>query len=99
LALVVDSRLNDIEMATIVPEMSNVPIPPMKIDWDNYVKWYLSIYMEVPLCVTLLKKDVEEYQENDGLRENEKHATIVAHDNSLNEMQTDDGIEFGGMNR
>ncbi|KAL2541757.1 Uncharacterized protein Adt_02735 [Abeliophyllum distichum] len=58
----VDSMLNDIEMATIVPGISNVPVPPMKIDCDNNVKWYLSVYREVPLCVTLLTKGVEEYE-------------------------------------
>ncbi|KAL2518352.1 Uncharacterized protein Adt_14599 [Abeliophyllum distichum] len=94
----VDSMFNDIEIATVVPGMSNVPISPMKIDCHNSVKWYLSVYREVPLCVTLLTKGVEQYEENDGLRENQEHATIVSHGDSLSEMQTEDGT-CRGINR
>ncbi|KAL2472092.1 Uncharacterized protein Adt_40228 [Abeliophyllum distichum] len=74
----VDSRLNDIKMANVVPGMSNILVPLMKIDCDNSVKWYLSVYREVPLCVTLLTKNIEEYEENDGLKKT-KNMLLLYH--------------------
>lgn len=63
-SLGIDTRFQKMEFAALVPGICNVPIPPMKIDCDNNVLWYISVCNETPLCVSIITKEILTHVEN-----------------------------------
>ncbi|CAA0842098.1 Unknown protein, partial [Striga hermonthica] len=85
-----NSTSHVMEMLSLNPRMNKFPVPPVKIDCDVNVKWYLSVCDEHPLCVRLVAKPVEEERNNQNCEvietltwDKETHEGLEGHRDSL----------------
>lgn len=49
--LKIDTKLCKMEIFAFVLKMFDVPIAPTIIDFDNNMKWFLSVHRETSLCI------------------------------------------------
>ncbi|CAA2973753.1 Hypothetical predicted protein [Olea europaea subsp. europaea] len=61
--LEIDTRLYKMEMSALNPIMHEALAPPIVIDCDNNVKWFVSVCRETFLCITISDEIVDNREE------------------------------------
>ncbi|XP_022848386.1 uncharacterized protein LOC111370754 [Olea europaea var. sylvestris] len=59
----IDTRLYKMEMSALNPIMHEALAPPIVIDCDNNVKWFVSVCRETFLCITISDEIVDNREE------------------------------------